>query len=268
MICDLHSGGWLVGLLAPIGIPKRARKFFFPTGDGRFHFCAQACPLWERLPRLMPKSEREPLIETLGATPHWQNAVVRARALARTDPRAAAWVEAFVEGARPIVLSAFPDTAKAPQPGRFEIGRAGVAMPPELTDILRQALGNEGPTLRAVVFLLVGAAVRAPLMPAGTARPWDTYEKLRMIGRALPESRRLRWREALPAATHPLAGPAVLAGRRLVAQAFNGLGRPAPAPPSLEASAAIDLLLSALIFRACAELADAHPVERTPSAAA
>ena len=198
-----------------------------------------------------------PLVELLGIAPHWQTAVLRAQSLAETDARAAAWVDAFILRARALLDVALGQSEPAERTdGRFAIARDGVAIPPALTDILRAALHDEGPVMRAAVFMLVGAAVRSPMMPEGTEAPWDTYEKLRMIADALPEGRRDDWCAALPRPpANAVAAPVTLAGRRMMAEAFAGRCSidPIHAPPP---GAAIDLLLSALIFQICAELAD------------
>lgn len=200
------------------------------------------------------------LLEILGAAPHWQTAVLRAQSLARTDTRAAQWVQRFVGRAEALVAGAAQrsPTRSMCTEGRFAVGSAGVAMPPELTSILRAALASEGPVLRAAVFLLVGAAVRAPLVPEGVEVPWDTYEKLRMISKALPADRRDRWCDALPRTVDAASSsrPSALAGRRLIAQGFSGDDITPAADPGLPPSASIDLLLSALTFRICTELAD------------
>ncbi len=230
-------------------------------------------------PTLVPTtpSPAPDLIERLASAPHWQTALQRARSLSRTDPRARDWVEAFERRATQLTGTVLEGgTTTRDGDGRFVIGSAGVAVPPELTAILRDALGNEGPVLRAAVFMLVGSAVRAPVLPAGASTPWDTFEKLRMIAKALPESRRDRWCDALPRSTTTLAGPAAMAGRRLLARGFNASTdasasstalSPLPHPAALPTGAAVDLLLSALTFRACAELAEEAAGRATTRAA-
>ncbi|MBL4687879.1 MAG: hypothetical protein JKY37_25035 [Nannocystaceae bacterium] len=229
----------------------------------------------------MPPAAPQPpvsLLERLASAPHWQTAVRRAWSLARTDTRASDWVARFEAQAAELVAGALDaGTAVGGSGGRLMIGSAGVAIPPELTAILKDALSAEGPVLRAAVFMLVGAAVRAPLLPAGSEAPWDTFEKLRMIAKALPPRRRDRWCEALPKTTNPVADPSSLAGRRLIARGFTATDtsaprgtlalNPLPRPATIPSGAAIDLLLSALTFRACAELADSASVQ-APSRAA
>lgn len=197
------------------------------------------------------------LVDLLGIAPHWQTAVRRAQSLAETDARASAWVAAFVLRARALLDVAFgPTDPVEAADGRFTIVSDGVAIPPPLTGILREALHDEGPVMRAAVFMLVGAAVRPPVVPEGTATAWDSYEKLRIIADPLPASRRDQWCAALPRPpADAVAAPTTLAGRRLIADAFNGRSRDATVdtPPPSEA---IDLLLSALTFQICAELAD------------
>lgn len=197
------------------------------------------------------------LVELLGIAPHWQVAVRRAQSLAETDARAAAWVDAFALRAQVLLDVAYGDADPLEQAeGRFMIASDGVAIPPPLTSILREALQGEGPVMRAAVFMLVGAAVRPPAVPEGTPTLWDSYEKLRMITDTLPESRRDQWSAALPRPpADVVAAPMTLAGRRMLAEAFkgrNGAARTYAPPPS----AAVDLLLSALTFQICAELAD------------
>lgn len=196
-------------------------------------------------------------VELLGIAPHWQTAVRRAQSLAETDPRATAWVDAFALRAQVLLEVAYGDSDPLEHAqGRFMITSDGVAIPPPLTSILREALQDEGAVMRAAVFMLVGAAVRPPAVPEGTPKLWDSYEKLRMITDTLPESRRDQWSAALrrpPADV--VAAPMTLAGRRMLAETFKGRhgAAHAYAPPP---SAAVDLLLSALAFQICAELAD------------
>lgn len=230
----------------------------------------------------MPPATSKPtvsLLERLACAPHWQTAVRRAWSLARTDTRAGDWVARFESQAAELVAGALDAGASVGgSDGRLMIGAAGVAIPPELTAILKDALSAEGPVLRAAVFMLVGAAVRAPLLPAGAEAPWDTFEKLRMIAKALPARRRDRWCEALPKTTSRVSDPSSLAGRRLIARGFNASETPAPRgalslnplprpAATVPSGAAIDLLLSALTFRACAELAD-RASRQAPSRAA
>lgn len=203
------------------------------------------------------------LLECLGVAPPWQTAVGRAISLSRTDARAQAWMENFVARASRLARGAVPAGAVGATSQRFAESSAP-AMPPELTAILREALGYEGPVLRAAVFMLVGAAVRAPLLPVGETAPWDCSAKLRIIGKALPAGRQQRWAEALPHVQGPpMAG--ALAGRRLIGQGFSeGGASPLRLQHALPPAVAVDLLLSALTFRACAQLADEALGEAVP----
>lgn len=201
------------------------------------------------------------LIKRLAAVPHWQTALRRAWSIAGTDARAQRWMGHFIDTAAKatdLVLPRADPTGHGHH--RFAIDATAISIPPELTILLRDALAKEGPVLRASVFMLVGAAVRAPLIAAHGDPPWNTFEKLHMVGRALPLSRRGRWGSALAMGAVGPEQPRTAAARRLLAHVIGGTPPPLPHPgTAVPMGAALDLVFSALTFRACATLAaDRH----------